>query len=484
MFALNRDRPPDGLTWRGYLIQLLHIASSIEHSLMVQYLYAAYSLGGKQVTKQSDQEMVSGWQDLMLSVAKEEMGHLLTVQNVLCLLGASVELARENHPWDSDFYPFRFRLERLSMASLSRYIWAEMPEDPDLLLWGLGVSQGHADPQTPNLPGAHHVSKLYREIIRIIGNVEHIPDSDFHDDSIRFQASWDDWGRGHNYKPELEAKVTLVPGDVGLSLNHPGWEDTRDLFVQNFLDKVEKYKDEPTRADVIIERVRTRSQAKDALAKISEQGEAAGSASGSHFARFSAIKKDFQEAKQKNGKNWEPTHKVVADPHTRLPNEKRRESASTILWPLSEKWANLFNLRYRMLLTYLSQSYQLARDGSQGRLRGGVIHKVFGEMYNLKTIAGILVRLPLRNPADPRRAGPPFQMPYTLVLPLDAINRWQLHRDLIDGTLELIADLRSFGSGVPEELALLKAMQDLDEKTGEWIEHVIAGLTRAGARSR
>src|SRR5664279_1535676 len=42
--------PPDkgmprhrGLTWHGYLVQLLHIASSIEHALMIQYLYAAYS---------------------------------------------------------------------------------------------------------------------------------------------------------------------------------------------------------------------------------------------------------------------------------------------------------------------------------------------------------------------------------------------------------------------------------------------------------
>jgi pimeloyl-ACP methyl ester carboxylesterase len=28
------SHPPDGLTWRGYLIQLLHIASEIEHALI------------------------------------------------------------------------------------------------------------------------------------------------------------------------------------------------------------------------------------------------------------------------------------------------------------------------------------------------------------------------------------------------------------------------------------------------------------------
>jgi len=38
-------KPPE-LTWRDHAIMLLHIASSIEHALMVQYLFAAYSLGG------------------------------------------------------------------------------------------------------------------------------------------------------------------------------------------------------------------------------------------------------------------------------------------------------------------------------------------------------------------------------------------------------------------------------------------------------
>ena len=124
--AISRTTPPDGLTWRGYLVQLLQIASSIEHALMVQYLFAAYSLGGEHVKEEGDRKMVAGWRNLILSVAKEEMGHLLTVQNVLCLLGAPVELTRENHPWHSDFYPFEFRLERLTMESLTRYLHAEM----------------------------------------------------------------------------------------------------------------------------------------------------------------------------------------------------------------------------------------------------------------------------------------------------------------------------------------------------------------------
>src|SRR5215210_8295264 len=35
---------PDELTWWDWTVFLLHTAAEIEHALMVQYLYAAYSL--------------------------------------------------------------------------------------------------------------------------------------------------------------------------------------------------------------------------------------------------------------------------------------------------------------------------------------------------------------------------------------------------------------------------------------------------------
>lgn len=41
-------------------IFFLHIASEVEHALMVQYLYAAFSLGGKQVPEDK-KELVNEW---------------------------------------------------------------------------------------------------------------------------------------------------------------------------------------------------------------------------------------------------------------------------------------------------------------------------------------------------------------------------------------------------------------------------------------
>ena len=41
------------------------------------------------------------------------MGHLLTVQNLLSLLGGPPTFEREDYPWSSPYYPFPFCLEKL-----------------------------------------------------------------------------------------------------------------------------------------------------------------------------------------------------------------------------------------------------------------------------------------------------------------------------------------------------------------------------------
>ena len=502
--------PPAGLTWHGYLIQLLHIASSIEHALMVQYLYAAYSLDDER-RNPKEQTKVTLWRNLILSIAKEEMGHLLTVQNVLCLLGGQMELVRNNYPWDSGFYPFEFRLEALTLGSLACYIYAEMGDEPPLgskLLDKLYVKlvrehlenrakqdrararelghTGRFEETRKSSKGlsqqnVHKVGMLYKRMIQILSDANRISDSVFHSNSVRFQASADEWGRGYGIatladlplpKPPTK-KPTSDEFDEFIRVLTEKPTDQRREFVnclyklRNCYSKLSEPEqqaiaDNATRAAVMIERVATRQQAVDALSHIAAQGEGHIFKLQSHFARFSLIIEDFQDfrKKEKNKgkrkqerkgnnkkekKEWEPwTHAVATDPRTRWPDEPAAAApneparASIITHPLSEKWANLFNLRYRMLLTYLSHAFQLARDGGEARLRGAVMHKLFAEMYNLKAIAGILVRLPLTaRKTDKSRAGPPFQMPYTLAIPMDPMDRWRLHGDLLKGAIEL-----------------------------------------------
>jgi hypothetical protein len=91
------DVPRPDMTWRDHLVMLLTSGAEIEHALMVQYLYAAYSINGEQRLKKH-RTLVEGWRASILSVAREEMGHLLTVQNVLVLLGAPVNFDRQMMP--------------------------------------------------------------------------------------------------------------------------------------------------------------------------------------------------------------------------------------------------------------------------------------------------------------------------------------------------------------------------------------------------
>lgn len=106
------------------LLRLLHAAAEIEHALMTQYLYAAFSL--KPIYQAIAGHGSPNTHDL-LGVAIQEMQHLGKVNQLLVALGAAPTLIREDFPYEPDIYPFRFQLEPLSRASLAKYVWTEAP---------------------------------------------------------------------------------------------------------------------------------------------------------------------------------------------------------------------------------------------------------------------------------------------------------------------------------------------------------------------
>src|SRR6476619_1929144 len=117
---------------RDEAVFLLHTGAEIEHALLVQYLYAAYSLKSPEDVPQEYGAKVKAWRRTLLDIAREEMGHLITVQNLLRLIGGPLNFEREDYPFRSQLYPFHFRLEPLSRASLAKYILAEMPHMPEM----------------------------------------------------------------------------------------------------------------------------------------------------------------------------------------------------------------------------------------------------------------------------------------------------------------------------------------------------------------
>jgi hypothetical protein len=116
---------PEEMSQRDYLIMLLHIASELEHALMVEYLYAAYSLGGPDAARHERE--VKEWRDVILTVAREEMGHLITVQNLLLLIGGPVSFERTI--FRGAVRSIRSNSGSLSLRSLACYVYAEMPKD-------------------------------------------------------------------------------------------------------------------------------------------------------------------------------------------------------------------------------------------------------------------------------------------------------------------------------------------------------------------
>ena len=104
------------------LIRLLREASEIEHALLVQYLYAAFS-----VKPQYPLIMGFGFASAsdLLGVAVQEMQHLHQVNRLLVALRAAPNLIRQDFPYEPDIYPFELNLEPLGPSSIAKYVYTE-----------------------------------------------------------------------------------------------------------------------------------------------------------------------------------------------------------------------------------------------------------------------------------------------------------------------------------------------------------------------
>ena len=106
------------------VLRLLREASEIEHALLVQYLYAAFSV------KPAYREIVGfGFPTAtdLLGVAVQEMQHLSVVNAMLAALGGAPNLIRQDFPYEPEIYPFALNLEPLSLRSIAKYTYTEAP---------------------------------------------------------------------------------------------------------------------------------------------------------------------------------------------------------------------------------------------------------------------------------------------------------------------------------------------------------------------
>lgn len=165
------------------LIRLLRSAAEIEHSLMIQYLYAVFSV------KLPRYAMLAGWSthrhggppNSLLGVAIEEMVHLHTVNQLLVALGARPNLGRQQFPLETDLYPFPVHLEPLSPGSVAKYVYIEAPHGKVLPDDGNDISKA-VNRWLNRYARLNPVGSIYDRIVMMLDELEtsgHFPGLDY-----------------------------------------------------------------------------------------------------------------------------------------------------------------------------------------------------------------------------------------------------------------------------------------------------------------
>ena len=197
----------------------------------------------------------------------------------------------------------------------------------------------------------HRVGELYDEIIDLISDPERIPDSAFNEASYRHAGLL---GRLGTRLQAVAAnrstpKAISIPATIPLPANRRRLPDSlahRDAHVQ-------------------VERAATRAQAVKALRALAAQGEAPHlkedeTGEPSHFERFVQIYKEFKALKTAirsckptpgSAQSHHPEGLPQAAPEAHHLHRHRPDDEVA-----AHYFAQLFNQRYRLLLTYLAHT--------------------------------------------------------------------------------------------------------------------------------
>lgn len=350
-------------TPREDAIGLLQLAAEIEHALLVQYLYALLSVK-------------AGPRRAIRTIATQEMGHLITVQNLLLALGgvnsdgiaAKVHFGRDRLRLNSPSNPLRFVLEGFGKTCAAKFLSIERPvviEDQAIRertekFAELAVEDGFQ----PAPVGA-----LYAKILWLL------QEPGAPDEVLGLKA---DMGFRQGEHLKLE---DFAPS--GVVLEHAStlaeWENFPNLFVDVSTDL---------------------ASARHAISRIIEQGEGMLQGSDSHFERFL----DLMERVESGEINAQPIARspfLAAD--YPAPEDAR---ATPITDAYAQSWAELFNVRYGLMLLDFAWLMSLKMtDPRRAELARTLIKSMSAILGGL---SDHLARMPLGT--GDLAAGPPYQL--------------------------------------------------------------------------
>lgn len=421
-------------TPREEAVFLLQIAAEVEHALLVQYLYAAYSI---------DVSVASDELRTIIKIAEQEMGHLLTVQNLLLFIRDALHFDREDLRPDKELDPFPFILEPLTKSSLAKYVAAEMPTIDDSNPLKAEVDKIVQVAKDAAMGQVHRVGLIYAKIYWLFQEND--------TPSGPWQLPSDGFPSGvHLSSQDFESATVLS------SIQADGGEWRANAAEGLHIDPAT-----------------TRQQALIAIDTIARQGEGLTDQNNSHFQRFLNIYRKLENSSDPFSLDVPKQPNTADRPQTDPDLEKGR-----ITHPTSRLWAKLFNCRYHILLLAIAQSMSLNKSTEPtNKLRKELIEWAFEEMKDaLKNIAKKLTTLP-RTPQTNAFAGAPFELPAE-ILPVKELERWQLQKSLLAESNQLIDDLKQqpdldlIGRGLLEQIKGLN-----DRRTATIEAQIQAGST-------
>lgn len=370
--VLEVRRGPDdaytgGLEHREAMVYTLGKAAELEHLIMVQYLFAAFSLKQRLDEGLTPETLaaIQRWRKTLLEISEQEMLHLALVQNLLTAVGAAPRLARPNFPMPAYAYPAGVRIELVPFgeAALRHFAFLERPdgmavddaEGFEAIAEAVPLPHDEHDEIVPHLQEFDTIGQLYRSIA---SGLEH-----------------------------LEGRL----GTERLFVGPPDAQATEEHFRWPELVPV---------TDL--------ASAKQAIDTIVEQGEGArGEWRDAHFGRLLGILEEYLELKRADP-DFEPTRPVVA--------ANVRPQTTGVVVPLitdpgTTRCMDLLNVTYEVLLQLLSR-YFAHTDESPEQLQ--VLADVsVGLMYTaIKPLGSVVTTQPVGPDMPGITAGPGFELFY------------------------------------------------------------------------
>ena len=350
---------------RKELTYLLSQAAELEHGVMCEYLYAAFSLKSTAGPGlRADQlDSVGQWRKTILGIAAEEMLHWAMVQNLLTAVGSAPYVSRPHMPHQARGYPpgVQVRLLPFGEAALRHFVYLERPEGME------GTDAEGFQPAGQPPPPMRREEIIPRgQDFATVGHLYRSIERGFADLADKLGAD----------------RLFIGPAFQQADETAFGWPDLRPI------------------TDL--------AGANRAIERIVEQGEGArGDWAKAHYGRFLAVLDDYQ-AMRKEDPAFEPAHPVAA---AAMRDVEGFEPDVYITDPTTGGCSDLFNAVYELLLQMIARYFAFGHE-TPGQ-RQVLAHTAVGVMFGaIKPLGLLLARLPVGSDHPGVTAGANFQLPY------------------------------------------------------------------------